>query len=136
MTTIQEFIERNGITAKVTIIENHPSIDWSDSWNATAHHWYVTLKRTSDKRRMTVIFHTGSALHEAPTTADVLDNVASDASTVENARDFSDWCNELGYDTDSRKAERIYKATVRQTERLKAFIGAPYQELLWDIERL
>lgn len=31
---------------------------------------------------------------------------------------FNDFCNEFGYDTDSRKAEKIYKACKRSTDKL------------------
>lgn len=44
-----------------------------------------------------------------PTVADVLSCVEFDVDPS-----FEDWCGEFGYDTDSRKAERIYQECVRQ----------------------
>jgi len=52
----------------------------------------------------------------------------SDAQSVDDARDFEDWCAELGYDTDSRKAERTFRACQRIAERLRQFLGDAYDE--------
>jgi hypothetical protein len=72
-----------------------------------------------------------------PTIADVLDAVAGDASMWENARDFADFCADLGYDTDSRKAERIYNECGEIAKKLRFFLGRQaYEELLWETERL
>lgn len=73
----------------------------------------------------------------APTLAEVLDCLASDAATVENARTFEEWASELGYDTDSREAYKTYKVTKRQTEKLRALLGPEwFDRLLWHTERL
>lgn len=72
-----------------------------------------------------------------PEAADVLDSMAMDASTCVNARDFADWCSEYGYDTDSRKAERIYNVIAEDTRRLRRFLPADaFERLLWNTERL
>jgi hypothetical protein len=73
-----------------------------------------------------------------PTLESILDCIASDAGGYENARDFEEWCSEYGYDTDSRKAEKIYQATAEQTKKLRHLIGDNelYKKLLWEIERL
>jgi hypothetical protein len=72
-----------------------------------------------------------------PTLETILDCLGSDASSWENARDFEDFANELGYDTDSRKAEQIYKQIGENAKRLKFLLGEDlYKELLWDTERL
>jgi len=72
-----------------------------------------------------------------PDAAHVLDCLASDASSYENAQSFEDWASEFGYDTDSRKAERIYRIVKRQAEQLKRTLGdEAYQELLWNTKRL
>ena len=74
---------------------------------------------------------------KAPKAADILDCLASDAASYDNARSFEDWASEFGYDEDSRKAERIFKACGKQAIKLKRFLGEPaYERLLWDTERL
>lgn len=71
-----------------------------------------------------------------PTCSDVLDCLASDASMVDNARHFEDFASDLGYDTDSRKAERIYHACMEQANKLRRFLGnVDYDFLLYKVER-
>lgn len=41
---------------------------------------------------------------------DIIYCIVSDAQCVQWNNSFEDFCNEFGYDTDSRSAERIYKA--------------------------
>ena len=85
---------------------------------------------------MTVPFSQGAAHTMPPTAADVLDCMASDSAEVENADSFDDWAPEYGYDADSRKAERVYTACVKQADKLEALLGdEDYSALLWDIER-
>lgn len=47
----------------------------------------------------------------------VLNSVALDASCYSNARDFKDFCDELGYSDDSIRALKIYKACKSEYER-------------------
>jgi hypothetical protein len=98
---------------------------------------HYKFRITCGKRGFTLYFSQGLGIHTEATMEDVLDCVASDASGYENARSFEDWANELGYDPDSRKVERIYRAVKRQAEQLKRTIGEDaYNELLWNTERL
>ena len=75
--------------------------------------------------------------HKTPELANLLDSLASDASCYDNARNFEDFCSDLGYDEDSRKAEAIYRACGELAKELKYFLGAElYQTLLYKVERL
>ena len=88
-------------------------------------------------RSFSLYFSQGSAHTQDPTLADVLDCLASDAAGYENSNDFTGWADDLGYDTDSRKAEKIWRAVKRQAEQLKRTIGEEaYNDLLWNTERL
>jgi hypothetical protein len=74
---------------------------------------------------------------EPPTLGEVLDCLASDAASVDNARSFEDWASDFGYDTDSRKAKRTYKTCEKQAAKLKALLGdEAYEQLLYHTERL
>jgi hypothetical protein len=92
---------------------------------AGADPWTVTLRR--DGRTLAVPYYTGPGLRDrmadGPSAEDVLDCLLSDASTVESVSTFEEWCAELGYDEDSRRAERTYEAIKAQTVRLRAFLG-------------
>lgn len=104
-----------------------------EQWDERAHHYKVTFERyvaaldtfydVAETRKVTFPFHTGSAHTTEPTAADVMECLLSDAATLTDITSFEDWANELGYDTDSRKAERAYKAVVRQGERLAYLLG-------------
>lgn len=131
--------DRNIRIASCVRAERNPNSSESD-WGRGAHHYLVTLAR--GKRAMAVPFSMGSGLRDSngaprqPTAADVLDCLANDAASVDNARDFEDWASELGMDPDSR-AERTYRAVLEQRETLEDFLGEElYQELLYQVERL
>lgn len=72
-----------------------------------------------------------------PGVASVLDCLASDAASYDNARNFEDWCAEFGMDTDSRKAERMYHIVGAQAKLLRHFLGnEAYETLLFKTERM
>jgi hypothetical protein len=100
----------------------------------TADPYTVTLRR--GRRRMTVPFYMGAALCKEPTAADVLNCLCLDAMSYTNTQEYENWCANLGYSTDSRKAYRIYEQVRRQTKKLEKFLGDLYQAYLWETESL
>ncbi len=46
----------------------------------------------------------------APTLPDVLDSLVSDGAAYFDAETFEGWASNYGYDTDSRKAEQVWRA--------------------------
>ena len=87
---------------------------------------------------MLVYFSKGYGHHGTrPALDEVLDCLASDASGIESAHSFDNWCSEYGYDTDSRKAEKTWRICTEQAIRLQYLLGpALYKALLWNTERL
>ncbi len=57
-----------------------------------------------------------------PELADVLHSLASD-SDVLDASTFEEWASELGYDTDSRQAEKTYRACLEIALKLRSALG-------------
>lgn len=133
MAKLSTLIRMENIRMDATMTDRNPNMDLDD-WPRTATHWRCTLKR--GRRTMTTYFSQGSAICNEPTAADVLDCLAGDAGGIENASGFEDWASEYGYDTDSRRAERTYNVAMRQTEKLRQFMGDAYETLLWKTERL
>lgn len=129
---IQQLIERAGITLTAKQTARNPHMDESRDMD----HWRCVLRR--GKKTMVVYFSKGYGYKgAAPKVDEVLDCLASDAAGFENAQSFEDWCSEYGYDTDSRKAERAYKAVERQASRLAKVLSVEdYDALLWHTERL
>jgi hypothetical protein len=72
----------------------------------------------------------GAALTEEPTSYDVLYSLLLDASTIEEANDFEEWANGLGYDSDSPKAEKLYQTVQKQTKKLQVFLGPDFETFL------
>src|SRR5690606_17027418 len=112
-----------------------------DEWSATANHWKCTLVRKAHdgkRRRMTVYFSQGSGFNgREPEVGAVLESLALDAFSFDNAQDFEDFAANFGYDPDSRKAEKIYLACGREARKLARFLGDhDYQALLYDVEQL
>lgn len=135
--TIPQFCERECITirrAKRT--DSNPNMD--DSVNMD--HWVVQLSIRSPKdrhgRTMTIHFSMGYGHGgKQPDVEEVMNALVSDF--VDDSASFEDWCAEIGYDTDSRKAERTFKACQKETKNLRRFLGDDrLNELLYEVERL
>lgn len=136
--TLDQFIAKHRITIDVENVPDRsdmPAAARDPTWDREARHWRCVLR--CGRRRMTVYFSQGSAIHEDPSAADLLDCMASDAAGIENAPEFEEWAREYGYDTDSRKAEAVYRATRRQSEKLGRFLPDEARDaLLYHVDRL
>ena len=122
---MQEFIEEQGVTMTAERTSENPNR--GDSLNMDQ--WRCVLKR--GHRRMTLTFSMGQGFNgEPPTVSDVLLCVQSDTASIEDTKGFEDWCDNYGYDPDSRRAERIYKACERQAKALKRFMGEVFDEFM------
>lgn len=58
----------------------------------------------------------------APSIGDVMQSLATDADALD-AGGFEEWAADLGYDTDSREAESIYRACIEIATKLRAGLG-------------
>jgi hypothetical protein len=130
--TLEQFIAQQAITAVPTQVADNPHMT---DMPPGSTHWHITLRR--GRSRMTVSYSMGPAHTTPPALDDVLDSLASDAATMENCATFEEFCGELGYDSDSRRAERIYQTCRKHQARLLRFLGHDaYDLLLWHTERL
>lgn len=131
MQPMSAFVRLNKIRMTYDWADSNPNMTDSQNMN----HYKCTLKM--GKKQITLFFSQGYGISVDPDAESVLDCLASDSASIENARSFEDWANEYGYNTDSRKAEKIFKACERQAEKLKSFLGDElYNSLLWKTERL
>ena len=127
MTELERLCRKYGITAESVAGAAEP---WPDEWQGReCHAWTVTLswygpegKRHSRQKPLTITvsFFQGVAHENKPTPADVLSSSLVDAS-VEDYGTFEEWCAELGYKTDSRKAARTYRECMKKAPRVRAF---------------
>lgn len=125
--TFAEFCQKHDITATVKRTPKNPHMQDSEK---NMLNYLVTLHFSDGK--MKVYFSTGKGWKSQPVASDVLSCLVFDAQTVKSRQSFEEsfeeWCQELGYDSDSRKAEATYNIIKRQTARLVAFLGAAYAE--------
>lgn len=86
-----------------------------------ASHWLCTFDRDS-KGGFDLEFTQGAAHKSAPDELTVLGCLMS-ADWVDesefNESDFEHWCDSLGYESDSRKAESIYRACIEQSKAVR-----------------
>ena len=133
--TLDQFITEQQLVMSVRPIKRNPHMQGEQmprNFECT-----IEFEGRGYHEPLTVYFSQGSAHTKPPTLAGVLDCLASDASGVDNAQSFEDWASEYGYDTDSRKAEKIYNICVQQAQELKALLGQDaYDQLLYETERL
>ena len=122
-TTTKQLINRYRIRADVGY--GAPPRDDDDSWPNNP--WTVTLK--FGRRRITSPFYMGIGLSGEPEADDVLDSLLLDASGADY-HDFEDFCAEFGYDTDSRRAERVYKGCQQASRKLHQFLNGHYDEFM------
>lgn len=131
MTTMSAFIAKERIKMEAELTDQNPNMD---SMPAGSTHWVCRFRRAG--KRMSVHFSMGPAHSGEPKTDEVLDCLASDASSFENAGSFESWAGDYGYDTDSRKAERTYRAVEKQTAKLRAFLSPEaFETLLYKLDR-
>lgn len=101
--------------------------DKRDDWQKDSFDYRCTL--TYQGRKYSFDFWQGRGITHAPTVEGVLDCLLSDASLGENT--FEDFCGELGYDTDSRKAYAQWKAICNVTKRMKQLLADEYETFLY-----
>jgi hypothetical protein len=68
----------------------------------------------------------------APTTADVLACLLSDASNASET--FEEWCSNFGYSDDSMKVMEIYRACQKTRSALQRFLGQELMDRLGSLE--
>lgn len=119
--------QRFGITLTCVRINARP--DGGD-WDAAARHFRCRLQR--GRRSFGFFFSQGSAHTEHPSISDVLDCMVSDVRGFDDAASFEQWASDLGYDPDSRKAEKIYRAVKKQAEQMRRTLGDDTLQALYN----
>ena len=123
---IQEFIENKHINIKVKPRLFNPNIDSEDM-----DHWTVYLNVGG--RRMNFAYSMGSGHNgKEPDLEGVLECLASDVSCSQGT--FKEFCSDLGYNEDSRKAEKIYLACRRIKQGLVRLVGLSGIDELLEVE--
>ncbi len=129
--TLRKFIRKYKLTMASKWDDK---LRWFDDPKDRGRYRYLLCLKHGDEK-LVIAWRQGK--QEKPKLADLLDNLASVCSSVEGSRGFEDWAGDLGYETDSRKAYRIWKWSEKLAIRLKAMLGQDgYEELIYGTERL
>lgn len=100
-------LESMGVSFAYLRVSTRPDKLMSDMPAGSSHH-RVLIKRGN--REMTTYYSRGPAhKSENPDNADVFNSLLMDTSDIDIGYEFDEWAENLGFDPDSRKAERIFK---------------------------
>jgi hypothetical protein len=120
--TISEFVTQHGVTMDIERVGINPH--WVGEQVPGTRHWRCVLKR--GRKRLTIAYSQGPAIQEDPAVQDVLGSLVMDSTCGEES--FEDFCSSMGYDTDSRTAERLYRTVQTQTTKVQRFLGDLLEE--------
>lgn len=124
--SLRAVCERLGIKATATY-DNVIPYEKRDQWQREANPWTVKLvRRVGGRRRtLTASFFTGPAITRELSAADVLSCLISDCFAGEQS--FEEFCSDMGYDADSRTAERTWKLCASMAPRVRRFLGDDFE---------
>jgi hypothetical protein len=153
---VNALLERNGVAFSVVLLGKRTR----DGWEHDA--WYVTFSRLSGAGHSEDFnYCTGLGLRKpapmpkhvramrpysterrnweranpgtpvAPRAADVLHSLILDSSAV--GQSFESWCDEFGYDADSRKAEATYRECQKNADKLARVLDRRAREELAEL---
>lgn len=149
--TMREFVKDMGIRITFDEVDENP---YMSDQNWQARHYKVRL--TCQGRSLTTYFSKGMGLEYGVEAAEVVNAMASDGSSAENARDWRDFAEEMGMDVgtleegsfrsrakaeeygyekewDKREqAKKTYKACIEAGKKLKQLVGSNAYARLTD----
>jgi hypothetical protein len=133
--TIQEFIEATGLQMTTIITDKNPCMPDFQG----AKHWLcdISSKRSEAKEctPFSLVFSQGSAHKNPPTLLDVLNCIHCDFEGLADGATFEQWAADCGFDSDSHKAEGIFKTIVEQRNSFADLLPVGYlQTFMEDIE--
>jgi hypothetical protein len=117
-TTFTAFATEHQIEMSVKRVAARPDDDGSD-WARDARHYKITLVTSIGE--VETYYSQGSGIKVEPTIGTVLRCLRSDAGAYNLS--FEEWCDEYGYDNDSRRAERTYNACRDTAADLENLLG-------------
>jgi hypothetical protein len=132
---VAEYLQSIGVAYSTVYLGERTEDKWKhDAWSVTfarrpshgVEHFEFrtgTGLRKANKHRKDSMFY--REVPVAPTAASVLYSLTLDSSAV--GISFASWCGEFGYDTDSREAERIYRACQDNADKLARILSSTEQ---------
>jgi hypothetical protein len=118
---LSEFLSLFNVRSECERADDNPNMS-DEKWKKTANHYKCSLRR--GKFKMQVPFSMGSAHKKGPSTKDVIEALALDASAYEAAgKDFDAWADDLGADKNCPCSRKTFKIVGKQSRMLKRVLG-------------
>lgn len=114
-----DFCEKYGIKITRNFIDKRANKDWDDSYERNL--WEFTIKKGRKSYKSEFWDSVANSNHIDPVEPSNYDLLA--CLTKYDPGTFEDFCVDFGYNTDSRKAEKTYKAVVKEYESLCRVFG-------------
>jgi hypothetical protein len=119
--TLSELATKIAISSK---LGSSVAFDRMDDWQKKANAYRVTLRY--QRRTMTIDWWQGTGIADDPDAASVISALLSDANA--GAGTFEEFCSDMGYDSDSRKAEKTWRACKRINPQIRRLLGADFDQ--------
>lgn len=127
---IEQFLKQYGMKMTIegqgTVADPFPGDSGRNRKPQYFNHYKCVLSR--GRFRHTINFYTGMGWTKDPTASDVIESVQLDCRSGE--LDFEEFCDEFGYDWDSRSAERIHRACVKQRKGIERVMGDAFDRFM------
>ncbi len=135
MSSLNKLIEKFKIKMSSEPVDKRPD---GDGWADGSSHYKVLITALvpgeNESSSMSLYYSMGPGLKGSePTLNDILECLSMDSSST-NGQNFEDWAGDFGYDSDSRKAEKIFNQCIKQSHDLKRLLGDEGFEELIQIE--
>lgn len=114
------------VTAEVTYI------DEVEKWGGRFTEWKIELAYNG--KQLECSYYTGISITEEPDVRSTLEALFADAATIEVADNFEDWCEDLGYDSDSITALNTYNDCVKYFVTLHELLGESYSKIRDEVQ--
>jgi len=126
-----DFLAKHEITFSFKLA-NTKTPDWEDN-GQQRNHFVVTLKQ--GKKRMSFdFFDSVYNYRNGKTEIAVYDALIICSSEINCPDTFGDFCSEFGYEEDSRKAEKTFRALKKFSNKLKKFFDT--EEIREDLQEI
>ena len=128
MTTYQQqaadFLAKHNIQFSAKLA-NTKLPTWKESDTRKNNHFVVTLKSTTlaraENKASLDFFDSENNFRDGKKELDAYSVLACISSDINCPDTLADFCSEYGYDEDSRKVEKTFRACVKQSNKLRKF---------------
>jgi hypothetical protein len=129
----KEFAIENGLEFRSVKVFENPNM--SDMLKGS-NHYQVKITRVDRFNKevlgqMIIFFSMGPALKGKPAINDILESLVIDTANLDYG--FENWCDDYGYDTDSKRAHETYHICLKEAKELKTLLGEDLLNKLYDI---